>query len=502
MENHSYQRSANKLEALLNKPGRAFTKDDIAKVVGDLGIRMVNFMYPGGDGRLKTLNFVLHTPEYLETILTSGERVDGSSIFGFIQAGSSDLYVVPRFSTAFLDPFAADGDTLCMLCSFFDRDGQPLASSPEHTLSKAMQAFREVTGLEYHAMAELEYYVVSPEEEGFPGTDQRGYHESAPFAKANDFRARCMKAIADCGGHIKYGHSEVGTFVEGGSCYEQNEIEFLPVPADECASEILIAKWVIRNMAYREGYDVTFAPKITVGKAGSGMHVHMRLMRGEENRMLDHGELSDEARRAIAGMMALAPSITAFGNKIPTSYFRLVPHQEAPTSVCWGISNRSVLVRVPLGWTSGEDMCHKANPLEPVTNRDYAGKQTVEIRSADASADIYQLLAGLCVACRHGFELPAALDVARETFADGDINAPGNARRYAGLAQLPDSCAASADALERQRKVYEEHGVFSPGMIDGIVAELRSYGDRTLRRDVEHDDAAVSKLVRRYYYCG
>ena len=69
------------------------------------------------------------------------------------------------------------------------------------------------------------------------------------------------------------------------------------------------------------------------------------------------------------------------------------------------MSNRSVLVRVPLGWTSGEDMCHKANEIEPLTKRDYSGKQTVEMRSPDASADIYQLLAGLCVACRHGFEM-------------------------------------------------------------------------------------------------
>jgi len=100
-------------------------------------------MYPAGDGRLKTLNFMLHTPDYLETILTSGERVDGSSLFNFIAAGSSDLYVMPRFSTAFIDPFS-EIPTLCMLCSFFDRDGNPLASSPEYTLRKAMDAFKKL----------------------------------------------------------------------------------------------------------------------------------------------------------------------------------------------------------------------------------------------------------------------------------------------------------------------------------------------------------------------
>lgn len=78
----------------------------------------------------------------------------------------------------------------------------------------------------------------------------------------------------------------------------------------------------------------------------------MRIMRDGKNLMLSEDALSEVARKAIAGMMTLAPSITAFGNTVPTSYFRLVPHQEAPTNICWGDRNRSVLVRVPLGWSA------------------------------------------------------------------------------------------------------------------------------------------------------
>ena len=76
----------------------------------------------------------------------------------------------------------------------------------------------------------------------------------------------------------------------------------------------MIAKWVIRNLGFRYGYNVTFAPKITAGKAGSGLHVHMRIMKDGKNQMLKDGVLSETARKAIAGMMVLAPSITAFGN--------------------------------------------------------------------------------------------------------------------------------------------------------------------------------------------
>ena len=493
--------NSNKLVAYLQKPAKEFTKTDIIEVINDLDVKMINFMYPAEDGRLKTLNFIINNEEYLDTILTCGERVDGSSLFSFIEAGSSDLYVVPRYSTAFIDPFA-EIPTLSMLCSFFNKDGEPLESSPENTLRKACKAFRDVTGMDFQAMGELEYYVIAPDSGMYPATDQKGYHESAPYAKFNEFRAQCMSYIAQAGGQIKYGHSEVGNFTLQEFVYEQNEIEFLPVNAEDAADQLMIAKWIIRNLANQYGYDVTFAPKITAGKAGSGLHVHMRIMKDGRNQMLDNGVLSATARKAIAGMMELAPSITAFGNTNPTSYFRLVPHQEAPTNICWGDRNRSVLVRVPLGWTAKADMCRIANPLEPESRYDTSQKQTVEMRSPDGSADLYQLIAGLAVACRHGFELENALEIAERTYVNVNIHQKENEDKLRSLAQLPDSCAASADCLESQRAIFEKYNVFSPAMIDGIIRKLRSYNDRTLRQDIGDDQDQMIKLVYRYFHCG
>ena len=89
----------------------------------------------------------------------------------------------------------------------------------------------------------------------------------------------------------------------------------------------------------------SFAPKITVGKAGSGMHIHMMLEKDGVNLMVENGKLSNIARKMMAGILDLSKSLTAFGNTIPTSYLRLVPHQEAPTNICWGDRNRSVLIQ-------------------------------------------------------------------------------------------------------------------------------------------------------------
>ena len=119
--------------------------------------------------------------------------MDGSSLFPFISAGSSDLYVLPRFRTAFVDPFA-ELPTVTMLCSFFDKDGKPLESSPEHTLHKACEEFERVTGMRFEAMGELEYYVISPETDTFPATDQKGYHA----ASYTHLRAHETKADLAC----------------------------------------------------------------------------------------------------------------------------------------------------------------------------------------------------------------------------------------------------------------------------------------------------------------
>lgn len=264
----------NEVVAFLGKHPGEFTRADMLKFIREKGIRMIDFMYPAEDGRVKTLNFTVNNLAYAETILTEGERVDGSSLFpSFIEAGNSDLYVLPRYRTAFVDPFN-EIPTLCFLCSFFDKNGEPFDCAPYQTLMRAEDAFYQSTGMTFEAMGELEYYVITDADPLFPATDQKGYHESEPFAKLNDFRRACMVRVAQTGGQIKYGHSEVGNFTLNGKIYEQNEIEFLPNPVETAADQLLLAKWVIRNLAYQWGLDVSFAPKITTGKAGSGMHIH------------------------------------------------------------------------------------------------------------------------------------------------------------------------------------------------------------------------------------
>ena len=312
---------------------------------------------------------------------------------------------------------------------------------------------------------------------------QKGYAESSPFSKWEKLRCEAMQAIAQAGGKIKYGHSEVGNINGEDHKMEQHEIEFLPMPIEDAADQIVIAKWILMMIGYKYGLTLSFAPKISIEHAGSGLHIHTKLVKDGKNMMVKGGFLSDIAKKAIAGYLKLAPSLTAFGNTVPISYLRLVPHQEAPTNICWGDRNRSVLVRVPLGWLGANNMIKDANPLEKGEFLEFGSNQTVEIRCPDGSANIYLLLAGIAVAARHGLEMKDALEFANKLYVNVNIFAPEHKNVQERLPQLPTSCWESAESLLRDREIYERDGVFSSVVIDGIVEKLKDYNDKDLTRD-------------------
>lgn len=497
----------NKLVKYLKKQASEFTKQDMIRFVIENNIEMINFRYVAEDGKLKTLNFIISSYEHLDNILSSGERVDGSSLFSFIDSGSSDLYVIPRFRTAFLDPFS-EIPTLSFLCSFYNNEGKPLESAPEYILSKAHRHFKKVTGCNFKAMGELEYYAISniPEKQAdgqrvYKAVDQRGYHSSEPFSKYAQLRREAMAMIAEAGGQIKYGHAEVGSFTKENVLYEQHEIEFMPADIESAMDQLIIAKWILRMLGNKYGIVVSFAPKISVGKAGSGLHIHMLVEKNKKNILVKENKLSDEAKKMIAGIMDLSRPLTAFGNTIPTSYLRLVPHQEAPTFVCWGDRNRSALVRVPLGWIGVSNMLKDANPKEKDESKDFSNKQTYEFRAPDGSADIYLLAAGLIIASLHGLDMPDAVAKADSLYISRNIFKEEGKENLKHFNQLPVSCWDSAESLEKRRKVFEKNGIFPKGTIDAIIKNLKSFNDKKLSEELYGMHEEIKKLVENHLHC-
>ena len=488
---------ANPIELLTDKPRADFNRDDVLRVLEEKQIERITFHYTGLDGKYKELKLPVSDARRAERVLCEGERVDGSSLFrGVVDVACSDLYVVPVYASAFLNPF--DDRSLDFTCRFLNREGELADFAPDSVLQKAARLLTDSTGLELNALGELEFFVLHEPSPIYTAPRQRGYHEGSPYVKSGAMLDEIVHHLSQITGAVKYAHSEVGTLgrIESdspeihGRTAEQWEVEFLPRPIVECGDALVLSRWIIRNVAWRHNCVATFAPKIEEGVAGNGMHVHVEVAKDGHNLMRSpRGELSDGARRVIGGLCTHADSLTAFGNTVSAAYLRLVPNQEAPTSVCWSDSNRSAMIRVPLGWAGLENLSAKVNPHPSKTGLggppDYSHPhktrlggsrreevQTVELRTPDGSAMTHLLLAGITMAAEWGLTHDESLEIAAKTYL-----AAGAAPHDSQLMALPRSCVESARTLRVKREQYERNGIFAPALTDYVCRMLESEND-------------------------
>jgi glutamine synthetase len=488
----------NPLSISLNKPKQDFTRTDIMKAVRLHNIERITFHYTGLDSKFKELKIPVANEYQLERILADGERVDGSSLFkGMVDSSLSDLYVVPLYKTAFINPF--DNKSIDMTCRYFDKTGQLAGFTLDNVLGSAYRLFKERTGCELYALGELEFFLIGDNKNNlFPADKQKSYHLSSPFLKNGQILDEMVRTITQLTGCVKYAHSEVG-FIDNirsnideikNKFAEQMEIEFLPAPIDDAGDYLMLSRWLIRNIAYKYNCIATFTPKIEEGVAGNGFHVHMALMKNNKNIMTDEkGHLSDNAKKIIGGLCKYAESLTAFGNTVSSAYLRLVPNQEAPTKICWSDLNRSAMIRVPLGWSGINNLANIINKNEINNFDEIEGRQTVELRSPDGSAIVYLLLAGLTMAAGWGLTHEESLELTKNQYVQGNIFK--NEKLLHNLSSLPTSCVESAKLLLQMRNLYERDGVFPPSIIDYTAKMLMSENDEKMNEklvDLPADD--------------
>ncbi len=487
----------NPVERIVDKPREEFTRRDLIRVIEERHLERITFHYTGLDGKYKELKIPVANRYQAERILADGERVDGSSLFkGLVETALSDLYVVPVYKSAFLNPF--DGRSLDFTCRYMTREGALAPFALDTILHRAAELFRRTTGSDFCAMGELEFFLLGDPSPLYPAAKQRGYHASGPFVKTGEIVNEMVRTLSQITGAVKYAHSEVG-YVESvrsdleelrGKSAEQLEIEFLPTPVEDAADNLVLARWLIRNIAYQHGCVATFAPKLEEGIAGNGLHIHMEVRRDGHNQMLNGDtSISTTARKVIGGLCHYASTLTAFGNTVSSAYLRLVPNQEAPTRICWSDMNRSAMIRVPLGWSSVEHLARSLNPQEDSAWREPAGRQTVELRSPDGSAIVHLLLAGVTMAAQWGMTHDESLTLADKLYVKGNIFR--DKQLLDTLEPLPKSCVESARTLISKRGLYEHDSVFPPEMIDYVSKLLAEENDEGMNQklvDLPADD--------------
>jgi glutamine synthetase len=485
----------NPISKIVNKPPQDFQRKDLIKVVQAKKLERITFQYTGLDSKLKELKIPVPSRLQAERILAEGERVDGSSLFkGLMDVAVSDLYVVPDYKTAFINPF--DEKSLNIICRYFTADGNLAPFALDNILYSAHCLLQRRHHLQLLAAGELEFYLLSKRDNSvYPCPDRQGYHAAAPFIKSSEILSEMATCISQITGAVKYFHSEVG-YVQNvqsqseeinGKPAEQLEIEFLPTAVEEAADSLVLARWIIRNVSYRHGCVATFTPKLEEEAAGNGLHIHMELRKNGKNVMTrKSGGLSDYARRLVGGLCTYADSLTAFGNTQPSSYLRLTPNQEAPTRICWSDLNRSALIRVPLGWSKATNLAQRLNAQQKNDFKTEPGRQTVELRSPDGSAIVHLLLAGITLATEWGLSHSESLKVAQKLYVQGNIYQ--DQKLMAGLPALPTSCLESAQILKGKKELYERDSMFPASVIDYLVGMLRNFKDPKMLSELPKGD--------------
>jgi len=464
-------------------------KEAVLKFISENNIRILNLCHIPEEGRLKALSFSTANGQRVHEVLELGERVDGSSLFSFIEPGKSDIFISPRIDRAFVNPFAIL-PTLNILCDYLDENGKPLDIAPQNVLARAEEKLRSSNGIVLKALAELEFYVIAEQktEMLFPSAPDRNYHECSPFAKFEDIRNEVLATLDIVGFPTKYGHSEVGRILgSNGTVMEQHEIEFTPQNLHDMADTIAVSKWIVRNICMRHGVSASFTPKIDLNHAGNGMHVHLCGLKDGKNIIVSQdGNLSNEALNMIGGILEFAPSLAAFGNPTPASYMRFIARKESPMHICWSARNRLALIRIPLWWKTKKR-----------TGKDKGCLETFEYRAPDALANPHLLFAGLALAANYGLE-----NSARSLKVAEDLHAESVHVEEKGFKVLPRSCSEAAENLEKDRRFYEANGVFPKKLIDKTVQKLKDHKDRDLWKDLSNKPEEMRKALTQYMHYG
>ncbi len=470
----------------LGKPPAEWQRADLVQLCIEDGIRVINFRYPSFDGKLRELRLPVNDRAYLEKILATGERVDGSSLYpALFGTGKSDLYVLPVYRWAFLNPWAED--ELDIVCRFADQEGTPCASTPDNLVALLAERIRAESGISLKALAELEFYLILDRlDDRFTGKAQRNYQQSAPYLHGHVVADEILRTASEVCGGVKYCHSEVGYIdrLESddpelhGRRVEQYELEFDLLPIEDLSCWLTMVRWLVRVIADRHGASVTFVPKLDQGMAGSGLHLHLALERQGENVIRDAGgALTDEAMRLMGGLLGHAAPLTAFGNTVAASYLRLVPNQEAPTRICWGERNRSSLIRVPLDFRTEGRLDQVMNPDEKGDYPEDLSRPTIEYRSPDGSAFSQALLAAVALCAETGLGSAESAELARQLEVEGNIFANEELRDR--LERLPSSAVEAAASLRENRAFFEQGG-FPPELIDLMLSKLEGEADQGL----------------------
>ncbi len=382
------------------------TPREVVEFVKEKNVQMIDFKFLDFVGIWQ--HFTVPISEFGEETFEEGVGFDGSSIRGWQPIHNSDMLLMPDPSTAKLDPFI-EMTTLSLICNIIDPITKEGYTRDPRFVAKKAEAYLKSTGIadtaffgpepeffifddvRYGSSANESFYSVDSAEGiwntgreeypnlGYKPRHKEGYFPCAPTDSMIDLRNEMVQVLQSVGIRIEASHHEVAT---GGQC----EIDMRFDNLLDMGDTLQWFKYIIKNVAFRNGKTVTFMPKPIFGDNGSGMHCHQSLWKDGQNIFAGdgYGGLSKTALYYIGGIIKHAKALCAFTNPSTISYKRLVPGFEAPVNLAYSNRNRSASIRIPV----------TSNPKA----------KRIEYRTPDPSCNGYLAFAAMMMAGLDGVE--------------------------------------------------------------------------------------------------
>ena len=442
------------------------TPTDAIQLAKDNNIQIVDLKFTDLPGTLQ--HFSVPLSQLDENSFVEGLGFDGSSIRGFQPINESDMMLVPDATTAVVDS-VLKVPTLSFVCDVRDPITEgPYSRDPRYVAKKAEDHLKS-TGIadisywgpelehfifddvRYEQNEHSGYYFVDSEEgiwnSGLDGADpnlghrpryKQGYFPTPPADSLQDVRSEMVLKMIDYGIDIEVHHHEVGTAGQG-------EIDMRYRSLTRMADQVMLHKYIVKNVAHSYGKTATFMPKPLFGDNGSGMHTHQSLWKDGTPLFYDsqgYALMSQMGLYYIGGLLKHSPALLAFCAPTTNSYRRLVPGFEAPVNLAYSQRNRSACCRIPVYTKAPE-------------------AKRVEFRSPDPSCNPYFAFAAMMM---------AGLDGVVNKIDPGD---PLDADLYelsleeaAKVQQVPGSLDAVLDALEEDHDFLMKGDVFTQDLLE------------------------------------
>ena len=448
------------------QPRQLTTPKEVIDFCREKGLVMVDLKFIDLPGILQ--HYSLPTTQLDESVFTEGAGFDGSSIRGFQAIHESDMLLMPDPTTAIVDP-ACKVPTLSLLCnikdpvtlSSYSRDPRYVAQKAEQFLKSTGIADTSYWGPEiefflfddirYDQNTNSGYYFIDSAEGnwnmgreevpnlGYKVRPKEGYFPVPPTDTLQDIRSEMVLKLQDAGIPIEFHHHEVASA-------GQNEIDMVFTTLTKMADQVILYKYIVRNVAREHDKVANFMPKPLFGDNGSGMHTHQSQWKDGVPLFYDkHGEyalFSKMGMYYIGGLLKHAPALLGFCAPTTNSYRRLVPGFEAPVNLVYSQRNRSAGIRIPL---------YSSSPRA----------RRLEFRMPDPSCNPYLAFAACLMAGLDGVinRIDPGLPMDEDIYELPPHEA-------AKIKQVPGSLDEALQALEEDHEFLERGGVFTHDLID------------------------------------